>query len=385
MDMTFRNSLLRLLLASQLLPVLCSRLPCHESQLTQITDILPKSGTTTPGAKIAVYGVGFSPGAIVFFGGREARQTHYLSPSEVEVVTPYLRPGKYDLQIKSSGVATRSEVAFTASPSPVDSQIDRAVSVADKGDVQSALATLAAIARTNGDYQVRAFAHFQAAQIYYSIGDWWRWAGETSSVYDDSDKSGSAVQTFWKYRLALQLTEYLLPTGSTVEGELQSADWTVSYDVTANPEPRFYRSLLNARYGNLEKAKTDSDSILSEEPGNALYRALAAYISVLNGSKVALEAFSEQATMDVRALSLLGQVAYLAGDIAGARRWWKLEAQDFPKGASLAYLAGRKHLEQGQKRIAFSLLSECVAMAPGSKEANEAEDLLAATSGTGGT
>ena len=349
----------------------------QQAEGPKVTAIEPKGGVTTPGAKVTVYGAGFSPDAEVYFGGLAVRETKFVSSSTLEVVTPYLRPGTHEVQLKSAGAAVRSEISFAVSPGPVDHEIDRAVAQADSGRVESAIAILKAIAESHSDYQVRALAHYQAAQVYFSKGDWWRWAGEASSVYDDSDKAGRAVQTFWRYRLALQLVDYLLPTGSTVEGDLKSADWTVSYDITENPKPRFYRGLFNARYGNLDKAKIDRDFILSHDPDNPSYRALAAYIAVLSGEKATFRPFSSETTTDARALALMGEAGYLSGDSAGAHGFWKQAAKIDPRGASLAFWAGKKHVALGQKQIAESLLTECIVMAPDSKDAEEAKELLA--------
>jgi predicted Zn-dependent protease len=172
-------------------------------------------------------------------------------------------------------------------------------------------------------------------------------------------------------------SDYLLDVNPNPDHDLKLADWTVKKDVTQNPEPRFYRSLVNARYGDLRKAKADSDFILKLEPGHPSYRALAAYIAVLAGDKTLLQSFYGEAIKDARALSLLGEAAYLSGDVAGAHQWWSLAAKAYPLGASLAYLAGKKHLTRGQRRVAAALLTECTIMAPNSKEAKEAQDLLA--------
>ncbi len=53
-----------------------------------------------------------------------------------------------------------------------------------------------------------------------------------------------------------------------------------------------------------------------------------------------------------------------------------MEATAYPLGASLAYLAGKKHFVRGQRRVAMALLTECSVMAPAGKEAKEVEELL---------
>ncbi len=351
----------------------------HVPNAPQLTAVEPKSGATTPGSRVMVYGTGFSSDAIVYIGGLQVRETKFISPSTLEVVTPYLRPGPYQLQLRSGAATVRSEVTFTALASQIDSEIDRALALAEKRQISAAIDLLTSIAKTNSDYQVRTFAYYQIGQIYFEHGDWLRWSW--APIFLDSDKSGPAVWTSWRYRLASDQSTYLLNLDTQPNHDLKLADYTVEYDVTQNPEPRFYRGLLNARYGNLSQAKTDSDFILSLDAGNSSYRALAVYIAVLGGDKTMLESFSHETIKDARALSLLGEAAYLSGDLGGAQRWWTLAAKEYPLGTGLAYWAGRKHLAYGQKRVADALLNECIAMAPNSKEAKEAKDLPAKSQG----
>jgi hypothetical protein len=342
----------------------------------QLTALEPKTGTTTPGTKVKVYGQGFSTGTVVYFGGLEVREVNFVDPNTLDVVTPYLRPGSYQLQLKSGEISVRSDVTFTVTASAVDSDIDHASALAGRGQQVAAIGVLTSIAETNKDYQVRAFARYQAAQIYFAHGDWWRWAGEAGAIYNDADKSGKAVQTAWRYRLAGDQSGYFLPIDSDPDSPLKMADWTVEFDVTDNPEPRFFRALLNARYGNLDKAKLESELILKTEPQNPSYRALSAYIAALNGDRAPLQTFSGEKITDARALSLLGEAAYLSGDVEIAKQWWALEAKDYPLGASLAYWAGKKHFAGGQQRVAAALLTECATMAPDGEEAREAKALL---------
>src|SRR5437016_2516218 len=264
----------------------------QQPSVPEFIAVEPKTGVTTPGTKVMVYGSGFSLDSVVYFGGLEARETKFLSSSMIEVVTPYLRPGAYQLQLKSGEVTVRSEVSFTATPSPIDSEIDRAVTLAGQRQAPAAIAILQNIAKTSSDYQVRAFAHYQSGQVYFALGDWWRWGGEVGGIFET--EAGRAPQTSWQYRLAYDESVYLLPIDSDPETALRLADWTVKYDVTDNPEPRFFRALVNARYGHLVKAKTDSDSILKLEPDNQSYQALAAYIAVLSREKRQLRSISRE-------------------------------------------------------------------------------------------
>src|SRR5712664_449722 len=186
----------------------------------------------------------------------------------------------------------------------VDSEIERAVALAGQGQIPAAIDILTPIATTNDDYQIRSFSHYQMAQIYFSVGDWWRWRGEAAQIF--VEESGTSIQTFWRYRLAADQSDYLLDRNTKPDYDLRNADFTVEKDVTQSPEPRFCRSLVNARYGNVRKAKTDSDFLLSVEPDSQPYRALAAYIAALNGDNGQLQPFSGETITDPRALSLLG-------------------------------------------------------------------------------
>ena len=88
----------------------------QQAEGPKVTAIEPKGGVTTPGANVTVYGTGFSPDAEVYFGGLAVRETKFVSSSTLEVVTPYLRPGTYEVQLKSAGAAVRSEISFAVSP-----------------------------------------------------------------------------------------------------------------------------------------------------------------------------------------------------------------------------------------------------------------------------
>ena len=343
-----------------------------------IDAVVPNSASTTPAAgNITIRGSGFSPDTTVYIGGLQVRETKFVSAFTLEAQPPYLRPGSYKIQLKNEKEVLHSNVGFTVIPALVDPEIDRALALADHGKRDAAMTILLEIAKSNSDYQVRAFAHYQAAQIYFSQGDWWRWGAEAMSIFDDSGKSGPAVQTCWRYRLALDQAEYFLPIDDEPDHDQKSANWTVEKDVTENPEPRFFRALVNARYGKLQAAKADSDFILAQEPTNPSYRALAAYIEVLVGDKTAIAPFSKEALTDARALSLLGEAAYLNGDSVSAQVWWDRAGKTYPLGASLAFLAGKKHLARGQQRIAESLLTECIVMSPDTSEAAEARELMA--------
>jgi tetratricopeptide (TPR) repeat protein len=343
----------------------------------QITTVTPGTGVTTPGEAVLVSGIGFSSDAVVYFGGLQARDVKVVSPTIIEAVTPFLRPGQYQLYLKSRGVIAKSDVTFTAARGQVDSDIDRAEILTEQGQVSAAIKILNVLAETSEDYQVRAFAHYKEGQIYFSRGDWWLWKGQTGAIFLDADKSGIAVQTFWRYRLAFAQSLYYLEPNSKPGFDLGFADSSINYDVTQSPELKFYRSMLNARAGNLAKAKADSDFILQGDPNNASYRVLNAYIAVLGGDGTQLQSLSyDDVKNDPRAMSLLGEAAYLAGDTANAQRFWRAVGQASPQAGGLACLAGKKHLAQGDETVARALLKQCITMAPNSKEGKEAVGLL---------
>ena len=343
----------------------------------RITEIAPSSGPTTPGIKIVVYGTDLPQDATIYFSGVQAREVRFISATKLEVTTPYLRPGSYELELGSAKEILQSTVQFSASPTPIDATIDSAIGLARQHKASQALAILTQIASQNDDFQVRARAHYEAAEIYFSLGDWWHWAGEAGAIFQEA--AGPAVQTFWKYRLASSESDYVLPTSNQPDHDLVLADWVVKKDVTGNPEPRFHRSLVNARYGNLDKARADCNYILRVDPTNASYRALSAYINVLKGDHEGLRSFDHETITDPRALALLGEAEFLSGNTVDARAWWGEEAKLFPKRGSLALWLAKKHLIRGQNRIARSLLAECVAIDPASQEAKEATALLAAS------
>jgi len=348
--------------------------PQDLTQAPTLTSVAPDNGITTPGTNVEVRGAGLRGDAVIYFGGVGARQTTVLSPSQLEVVTPYLRPGSYQLELKIGDAVVRSRVSFTALPAEVDAKIDMALGLAGNGKNTSAIELLTEIYKTNEDYQVRAFAAYQIGQVYYAEGDLWRWAG--APIFLDSDKSGLAVDTNWRYRSSLDRSTYYLPTGANSSDILRMLDWTVQKDVTQNPEPRFFRGLVNARFGDFAKAEADSQFILKAAPENASYQALSAYVAALKGQKPDLTSLDPERISDGRALSLFGEAAYLEGDSDRAQQFWLRAARVYPLGATLAFWAGKRHLKWGQIPVGVSLLRECIAMAPTSKEAKQAAELL---------
>jgi tetratricopeptide (TPR) repeat protein len=343
-----------------------------------IQSVLPASGMTTPGMKVAVRGVGFSPGAVVYFDGLESRETNFVSSTELDVVTPYLRPGSHLLQIASGAASVRSSVEFSALPSEVDSEIDRANEMAGQGKIDEAVSILEKVGQTDSDYQVRAAAYYVESQIFFNLGDFVHWRRAADLIYLDAAKSGNSVQKFWGYRLAFSKSHYLLGEEPETGFDLRLADNLIEFDVTRNPEARFYRALLNARFGNLLQAKSDSDFVLHAWPNKPSATALAAYVAALGGNMGPVQALTSGPPLptDATTLALLGDGLFLSGDSSGANRFWSLAGELSPAAATMAFLAGNKHLKNGQKTTARILFAECAAMAPYSKEGQEAKDVL---------
>ena len=361
-----------LILAFEAVPVIAQ----GNSIGAHIQSISPAFAVTTPGTEVSVRGAGFEAGAEVYFGGIQGRITNFFSPTSLMVITPFLRPGRYTLQVKNGGRITESTVEFTALRSPVDATFDHA-RAAEETDLASAVRDLTEVANSNPDYQVRALASYEIGQAYFMHGDWWRWASATSDIFSDSSKSGMSIQTNWRYRVANELTSYYLPISDQVDHDLKEANFAVTFDVTNNPEPRFYRGLVCARYGDLAQAKMDSDFVLKIDPANSSYKALAEYVRAVSKQPTNLSSFSPQSISDPRALSILGEAAFLSGDARLANEYWLYSAKIYPLGADLACLAGQKHLSQDKNRIARSLLTECATMSPNSDEGLKARSTLA--------
>lgn len=190
-------------------------------------------------------------------------------------------------------------------------------------------------------------------------------------------KVSMGVQTSWRYRLLSAETDYSISESNDQDTDLRIANSSVKMDVTENPELRFWRALVNARFGKMEQAKADLKFILEAEPENPSYRALAAYIGVLAGDKMQLEAFRGQQVSDARALGLLGQATYIIGDHDGAQVWWAAEGKIGVAEAKLDCGAGRKHVEYGQTRVGIALIAECANVMPDTREGKEAKQQLA--------
>jgi tetratricopeptide (TPR) repeat protein len=351
--------------------------PALAVESPRIQSVLPTSAITSPGTKVKVFGTGFAPDAVVYFDGLQSRETNFISSTELEAETPYLRSGTHLLQISSGGVSARSDVKFSALPSEADAQIDRAIEIARQGKTDEAISALEQIGQTNSDYQVRAAAFYEVSQIYFNLGDFFDWRVASALIYLDAAKSGMAVQTSWRYGLAFAQSQYLLNEQSNARADLRLADIVIDFDVTQDPEPRFYRAVLNARSGNLAKAQVDSVFVSKAWPNRPSAAALAAYIAALGGDAIPLRSMtSGPIPTDATASALLGEGLLATGDAANAKRFWAAAVDANPTAITMPCLAAKKHLNSGQKPTAKILLSECTAMAPDSKEGQAARETL---------
>jgi tetratricopeptide (TPR) repeat protein len=277
--------------------------------------------------------------------------------------------------LKSGEALIHSDVSFAALPAPVDSDLDQAEGLAAKNNAKAAIAIFTSIAVTHPDYDVRAYAHYRAGQFYLAQGDIWNGAEQAALIWDA--KVSTAVQSSWRYRLLYDQTAYSVSESNDQETDLKVVNAAIKWDVTESPQLRFWRSLVAARLGKMERAKEDLKFILGADPHNVPYRALAAYIGVLTGDETELEALRNEQVDDVRALALLGQAAYLADKHDSAQGWWAAQAKIGVTQAKLDCLAGRKHVHYRQTRVAAALLAECIAVAPDSSEGKAAKSLLA--------
>jgi len=350
----------------------CSCRVCGQhTEAPQIIGVEPSSAVTTPGARVNVIGAHFSPDSLVYFGGLQARRITIVNASTLQAETPYLRPGSYRLDLKSSETVLHSDVEFTALPAPVDSFIDQAEEMARSKRTSEAINTFENIASTYSDYDVRAYAHYRAGQLHLALGNYMEAGVQCGLMWDAKVSMG--VQTSWRYRLLFNQTTYSISESNDHDTDLRTANASVEMDVTQNPELRFWRALVSARFGKMEQAKTDLRFILAAEHTNPSYRALAAYIGVLAGDKTQLSIFRNDHVNDARALALLGQAAWLSGDFDAARKWWKKIGSS---AVALDCGAGQKHVTYGQRRIGTALLEECAAVAPDSAEGKSAKRLL---------
>lgn len=363
----------------------------EHTNLPKAYGLSPMSAVTTPGSTVTVFGDGFSPNTRVYFDGHVARQTVFLSPSRVEVITPYLRPGEHIVRITQAPkivamnavTVVRVEIPFKALPSAVDSEIENALLLADANKVPEALHALEGIASAYPDYQVRAFTHYQEGQLYFAVGDWDRWYAENMGIFLDAKQTGWSVQTAWPFRLALARSHYYLDMGGDPGHEGDQYDDMVALDVTGATEPRFERALLNARIGRPLAAQADISFCLAKDPGNARFAALGAFCAAAASEdharaaaplEKARSALSSDPS-DYRARTLLGEAEYMDGQVQKAMEDWAEAGQTYSLGADLALRLARKHLWRGDQRTASMFLAEVKAMGPGSAQAQEAAEL----------
>jgi len=234
-----------------------------------------RQGDNHPGCKVMVIGSRFSQDTTVYFGGLQAREITFVNSAALHVVTSYLRPGTYKLDLKSGEAIVHSAVDFTALPAPVDSAIDQAEALAAKDQTTAAIGILTNIATTHADYDVRVYVHYRAAQLYLLQGDYWK-ASEAAALFDPKVSMG--LQTSCRYRLLSDELAYAISRSNNHDTDLRVADGSVKMDVTENPDSRFWRALMDARFGKMEQAKADLKFVLAAEPEKPSYRALGAYL-----------------------------------------------------------------------------------------------------------
>lgn len=346
----------------------------------QVRDINPRAGPSSPGMKITVLGDGFSPTSVVYFGGFAARTTTYFDSSRLEAITPYLRPGEYEVLVETSGMIANSPFHFNAMPAAPDPKIDAALAMAEQGQTDGALDALREIESEDHDYQVRSFARFKISEIYFSRGDWLQWYTE-SKVY--IPESGDSIQTYWPYGLNYARAHYLVNAWQEdPEIDVLLFDITVRKDVTGAKEPRLERGIVRARSGDIAGARADADECMKADLDNPGCTALAAFCAAMAGDKhvedLLQRAWARVSRARDRAsvLALIGEAEYVRGHRAEAEEAWSEAGKLSPRGSELALLAAKKHLKRGEQAVAAILLAEVIAMAPLTEQATEAEALL---------
>ena len=347
-----------------------------------VVNLSPPFAVTSPGAQIVITGEGFTPGTKIFFDGMEARRSKFVSGSQIDVVTPFLRPGEHRLWIQSQGKADPASPRFVAIAAPIDAELDAAMAQAASGKITAALDALQSVAETNEDYQVRAYTYYEMGQICLANGDFNGWRSWSMSIFQDAYSSGPSIQSYWPYRLAIIMSSYVYDMGKSVRNDA-GFDQVVDLDVTDAPEPRFERALFDALVGNVQKARRDIDFLLETQPPNAAYLALAALIAQAEGNRsLALkqEAAAESALpanglVATQALAILGELEYRRGDSLKAQSHWSRMGASAPHSASLAVILARRYLKMGSKEVASMFLSEAIAAAPNTPVASEARTM----------
>jgi len=94
---------------------------CEGAGGLPLTAVVPSEGLGTGGERVAVFGQGFRPGALVAFGGRLASEVSYVDERQLVVRTPASPSGTVDLRVSNpDGAFGRAPAAFRfgAGPSP---------------------------------------------------------------------------------------------------------------------------------------------------------------------------------------------------------------------------------------------------------------------------
>src|SRR5215813_13294142 len=163
----------------------------------EILSIKPNAALSSPGSKLEIFGRGFAEGCGTFFGGVAARLNRVINSSKVEVVTPYLRPGSYEVQVLCKDQKGRRGATFKSLPSSVDLELRNA----STANSTKALEILGKVARSNSDPQVRAYARFLESKIHFARQEWQDWAASIAGIFVEANEAGLSIQTYWPYRL----------------------------------------------------------------------------------------------------------------------------------------------------------------------------------------
>lgn len=347
-----------------------------------ITTLSPPSAATTPGAKIAMTGEGFTPYTKIYFDGMEARESKFVSDFQIDAVTPFLRPGEHRLWIKNPNGIVEASVRFIAAATPIDAVLDAALAQAASGKTSAAMDTLRHIAETFNDYQVRAYAYYEMSRISLASGDLPGWCVESADIFLDANESGNSIQTYWPYPLADYVSGDVCLLGNTSLSD-EGFDNVIDKDVTGAPEPRFERGLFDTRVGKIKKARQDVNFILEKEPSNAAYLALSALVAEAEGNRTlarrreeaAQSALPGSGQIATSALAILGELEYRMGDSRKAQAFWLRMGANSPPSALIALSRAKRYLNAGDKKNGAMFLSEASAAAPNTAAAAEADKM----------
>src|SRR5687768_14085925 len=96
---------------------------CAQDTDCRLKSVTPRWAPSTPGSTVVITGHRFPEAFFVYFGGFAVRSQNFLSSSKLEVTTPYLPPGDYEVRVSCAGKLTSGGIKFTSRRTPVDGQI----------------------------------------------------------------------------------------------------------------------------------------------------------------------------------------------------------------------------------------------------------------------